>query len=51
MASNQFRNGDSGAQHSRDAQQQRQSRDRMEDATASTRPNQTTVREVQQRKR
>lgn len=46
MASRQTNAAASNANHTRAAQQQRQSRDRMADANASTRPNQTTVAEV-----
>jgi hypothetical protein len=48
MASNLFRNGDSGAVHSREALRQREIQANREDCNDSTRPNQVTVREVQQ---
>lgn len=47
MASNLFRNGDSGATHSRAALREREIRANREDCNESTRPNQVTVREVQ----
>jgi hypothetical protein len=50
MGLSNWRNGDSGAVHSRQAQQERQSKARLEDANASTRPNQTTVAEVKARR-
>lgn len=46
MASNLFRNGDSGAVHSREALRQRQYQADLEDCNDSTRPNQVTVEEA-----
>jgi hypothetical protein len=51
MAQHNTRNGDSGAVHSPQALQERQSAARREDANASAHPNTVTLRELQQRQR